>query len=656
MLHTQDLPGLKHARDLLSGPTSTSDDAIDDVLDGVDLYDPGLGKRAAPDTPDAALDALMALRLGPLETDLLPGPGAVTVLRAAHSYERERLEELIERSETVPDRVVRVQPKPDAGGLEREQFRRQVRKSLLKGARVVIIADVSSPLPDDLSTAVGRDLRCPEVTGGMIAAILSILHDRAVAAPPEPLPALEELQLAAIFAAPTPEAALATLERVRLRQEPRDLITLEDVHGQAEVVEAFDQLVDDLDAWRADEIEWREVTSSVLLIGAPGTGKTHLAQAVAGSSGVPFVKTGYAECQKFGHQGDMLRALYAAADQAISQAPAVFFLDEIDSFYSRSQSTNGYITGVVNGLLTLLDRLNATPGVIVIAATNYVENVDPAVIRSGRFDRHVTVRPLDRAGVRSMLSAELPPHLATDAILDRFGDQLTGVTGAQLSSILREAATRARRARSDLAEAHLAQAATAVTRPLDRDLLVRTAFHEAGHLLLGHLLGLPAADTARITAQGGEVLRPRPRVLTAGIVDALITMHMAGRAAEQVALGNISNGSGGGPQSDLALATDLALRAEIDYGLGHDLIWQPAEAAHRMMPDYLRRRVGERLHRVERAAQRELEARRPDLDRIAHALLDKRELSRDDLRSLLDPVRLPKKTAKEASRPVETAS
>jgi SpoVK/Ycf46/Vps4 family AAA+-type ATPase len=636
MLHTHDLPGLKHARELLTATTSNCEDAIDDVLDGVDLYDPGLGKRPAPNTPDAALDALHALRLGPLQTEgegLVPAPGAVTVLRAAHSYERERLEELIERSETVPDRVVRVQPKPDAGGLEREQFRRQVRKSLLKGARVVIIADVSSPLPDDLLAAVGRDVRCPEVTGDMLAAILSILHDRAVAAPPEPLPALEELQLAAIFAAPTAKAALATLERVRLRQEPRDLITLEDVHGQVEVVEAFDQLVGDLDAWRADELEWREITTSVLLTGPPGAGKTYLAQAVAGSAGVPLVKTGYAECQKAGHQGDMLRALYAAANQAISQAPAVFFLDEIDSFYSRSQSTNGYITGVVNGLLTLLDRLNATPGLI-----------------------HVTVGPLDRAGVRAMLSAGLPPHLATDEILDRFGDQLTGTTGAQLASILREAATRARRSRSDLAEAHLAQAATAVARPLDRDLLVRTAFHEAGHLLMGHLLGLPAADTARITSKGGEVLRTMPRVLTRGTVDALIKMHLAGRAAEHVALGEISNGSGGGPQSDLALATDLALRAEIDYGLGHDLIWQPAQTAHRLMPDYLRRHVGERLHRAERAAQRELEARRTDLDRIAFDLLEKRELKGDALKSLLDPVPLPRKPPQEASRPVASFS
>ena len=145
-------------------------------------------------------------------------------------------------------------------------------------------------------------------------------------------------------------------------------------------------------------------------------------------------------------------------------------------------------------------------------------------------------------------------------------------------------------------------------------------------------------------------------MLTRGTVEALIKMHLAGRAAEHVALGEVSNGAGGGPQSDLALATDLALRAEVDYGLGHDLIWQPAETAHRLMPDNLRRRVGDRLLRSERAAWRDLEARRTDLDRIAQALLEKRELKGGDLHSLLDPVLTPKKTAKESSRPLETAS
>ena len=181
---------------------------------------------------------------------------------------------------------------------------------------------------------------------------------------------------------PTPQAALVTLARFRPPHERKDALTLDSVHGQTEAVVAFDQLVEDLDAWRAGEIAWHEVTSSVLLSGPPGTGKTLLAQAVAGSAAAHFVKTGYAECQKAGHQGDMLKALYAAADQAIAKAPSVFFLDEIDSFYCRGQSSNGYITGVVNGLLILLDRLNATPGMIVIAATNFVENVDPAITPS----------------------------------------------------------------------------------------------------------------------------------------------------------------------------------------------------------------------------------------------------------------------------------
>ena len=157
------------------------------------------------------------------------------------------------------------------------------------------------------------------------------------------------------------------------------------------------------------------MTSSFVFYGPPGTGKTLLAEALAGSAGVNFVKTGYAECQRNGHQGEMLKALYAAADKAIASTPAIFFIDEIDSFYSRTADTNSkYILGVVNGFLTQLDRLNATPGVIIVAATNHLDMIDPAVIRSGRFDRHIPVEPLDCAGVNAMLMAELPDVMAPE--------------------------------------------------------------------------------------------------------------------------------------------------------------------------------------------------------------------------------------------------
>ena len=660
MPHISDLPGFDRALDILSGTTLSSDDAFDDVLDGVDPDDPCLGARPTPRTPDTALDALMALRLGALESNagldgLSPDPGTITVLRAAEVHERERLKDLIEQSDDIPDTMVRLQPGAGGGGIEREQFHREILKNLLKGRRVLVVADLTTPVPDDLSLVVMQEMRCPDLTPDMLSAVVTLLHGMEVTVPGGRLPDLDELRLAAIFAAPTPEAALATLMRFRAPQRRgQDAITLDSVHGQTEAVEMFDQLVDDLDGWRAGEIAWAEVTASVLMSGPPGTGKTLLAQAVAGSAAAHFVKTGYAECQKAGHQGDMLRALYAAADQAIVKSPSVFFVDEIDSFFSRAQSSNGYIVGVVNGLLTLLDRLNATPGVIVIAATNFVENVDPAITRAGRFDRHVQVGPLDRGGVRSMLRAELPPGLATDKLLDRLGDQLTGMTGAQIGGILREARTRARRARRDLGEAHLTAAAGAAARPLDRDVLFRMALHEAGHLLIGHLAGLPAAHTARITATGGEVARPMPRVLTQNTVAALMRLHLAGRAAEQVALGDVSNGAGGGPRSDLALATDLAIRAELEYGLGHDLIWQPTESAHRLMPERLRRVVQDRLRHAERAVRADLETYRADLDRIAHDLMDKRELNADDLKTLLARVPFPDTRPQRGSPPAAT--
>ena len=146
MPHISDVPGVDRALAILSGTTSFSGDAFDDVLDGVDLDDPYLGARPTPRTPDTALDALMALRLGALETDaglegLCPDPGTITVLRAAQVHERERLKDLIEQSDDIPDMMVRMQPKAGGGGIEREQFRREVLKNLLKGRRII-----SSPI------------------------------------------------------------------------------------------------------------------------------------------------------------------------------------------------------------------------------------------------------------------------------------------------------------------------------------------------------------------------------------------------------------------------------------------------------------------------------------------------------------------------------
>lgn len=642
MAPRSDLPGLDRARDLLLATEKKNTDAIDDVLDGVDLHDPSLGARPEPGTPDEALDALMAQRIAAVECEFAPGgpcpePGTIIVLRAARERDCARLHGQIEEL-TRADRVEVRQMLGSANKLDLRQLETNVCRALLKGRGAVLIANTAANVPPELLPAVVHDIICPEVSAEMLSAVLSISHEAEVNVP-SPLPDIGELQLASILAAACPDTALSALDRVREMERADHAVTLNDIHGQPQAIDVFVQMTRDLDDWRTGEVAWSAVTSSFLLSGPPGTGKSYLAHAVAGSAKVHFVKTGYAECQRQGHQGDMLKALHDTADEAIANAPSVFFIDEIDSFYARSQSVNGYILGVVNGLLTLLDRLNQTPGVIVIAATNYPDKVDSAVIRAGRFDRHLSLGPLDRSGVRSMLSAELPTDVATGTVLDRLGDQLIGMTGAQVAAILRDAATRARRARAPLGADHLLAAAKAVAHPPDPDLVFRMAIHEAGHILIGHLTGLPAAHGARLMPHGGEVQRPMPRLLTPDTVAAMIQTLLAGRAAEQIVLGTVSNGAGGGPASDLALATDLSVKAEVQHGLGQDLVWQPSDIASRLMPERLCHLVRDRLHDAEDATRRKLEAHRPDLERIARALIDARELDAAGLNGLLVHVR-----------------
>jgi ATP-dependent Zn protease len=425
----------------------------------------------------------------------------------------------------------------------------------------------------------------------MVAAVLQLLHNCDIA--PEELPAgpggnFTDAALIRVFGSEDLAAALAELRRL-CADLPRPLseaVTLDKVHGQAQAKAELVQLCHDLTDWRNGRIGWEDVTSSFLLYGPPGTGKTFLATALGTSAGLPVIKTSYSECQQRGHQGEMLRA---AADAAIAQAPALFFIDEIDSFYALdlyADSKNaGYITGVVNGLLTLLDKINAVPGMVVMAATNHRHMVDPAVMRDGRFDKHIPVTPLDRSGVMSYLTQNLAPDMLSPEFLSReflspdqlsqLCDQLSGQVGAKLANLVRSAKTRARRERRALCAEHLMAAADALAPAPSPEMMRRIAYHEAGHLLVGHLYGLPLPESVEIHATGGFVRRPEPRLLTDNILDQLIATALAGYAAEALVFGSPSHGAGGSaPSSDLAQATSYAMQAELCYGFGNSLVWQ----------------------------------------------------------------------------------
>jgi ATP-dependent Zn protease len=394
------------------------------------------------------------------------------------------------------------------------------------------------------------------------------------------------------------------------------------------------QISNDVEDWRHGKIKWSEVTRSFLLFGPPGTGKTLLAHGLAGSAGLPFIKTSYSECQKAGHQGDMLRVFYGIVDLVVASAPVIFFLDEIDSFYARDRSQNGYIIGVVNAVLTALDRLNATEGVILIAATNDVNRIDPAIVRPGRFDRHIKVGLADRAGIRSMLGAAADAALS-DLQMDSLCDQLLGATGADIASLIRDARTRARATRRPMLAQDVQDAADSFQRSPEPKLMRRIGIHEAGHLLCSHLFGLPPAKSARITPTGGEVLRIEPSILTPASMRGLVCAHLAGRAAEEVVLGDVSSGSGGGHSSDLALATRLALSAEIAFGFGPSLSWFSADTPLALLPIEMRERVETELQQAFREALDLLSGYRIALDRIASELEARRELDEPGIAALL---------------------
>lgn len=384
----------------------------DDIVDASD--DPGIVPRKP--CPDEVLDALAILRLCRAVEDtggqpLSPARGLLTIVIARTWEDRKRLAKVIPELSSVQSAVTILYEEPPDRNRNVSDFVKKIEGMLELGRRTIAILSTPEILSPALALLETARVIVPPLNGRMLTLMLEYLYvgaDIQVPLTDVQVSGLPALAFGPAFVAEDAEEAVAHLRRLGMRPVATMTgPTLDNVHGQPEAVGALRQVVQDLEAWRAGKIRWAEVTKSFLLYGPPGTGKTLLAHALAGSAGIGFVKTSYSDCQRAGHQGDMLRELHAAADRAIAGTPAAFFVDEIDSFYDRGMSHNGYVIGVVNGLLTLIDRLSATEGVVLIAATNDPRRVDPAVVRSGRFDRHIRVSAPDRAGIRSMLDAAL---------------------------------------------------------------------------------------------------------------------------------------------------------------------------------------------------------------------------------------------------------
>ncbi|MDT0683580.1 AAA family ATPase [Roseicyclus sp. F158] len=400
------------------------------------------------------------------------------------------------------------------------------------------------------------------------------------------------------------------------------------IDGTTPAHQAVRNIVADLAACQAGDLNWSEMSRSLLVHGAPGTGKTYLARQLSEAAGVAVVEGSFADWQAAGHLGHMLAAMIKCFDEAIAKVPCVLFVDEIHAAGSRfgsDQHGMSYRTQVVNGFLQQIDRLARTPGLILIGACNQVSRLDPAITRPGRFDQILRMPFPSIADIKRILAKGLANTLPESEI-DILARAAVGKTPAELDAALRAAAADARRQRlsmsSDLLRRHLG-----IDQP-NPELLRRIAVHEAGHALAAELLVRGSVVKLSLSDRDGRIERRSTFVeLTVQEIENELLILMAGRAAERLVLGTISGGAGGDGDSDLALATGLVLQMDRELGIGRNGDgWLGPADMHRLTEEE-KQRVRAKLGRAERKAYALLGSRKDTLVNISNDLVLRREMN-----------------------------
>jgi len=377
----------------------------------------------------------------------------------------------------------------------------------------------------------------------------------------------------------TPAECLAELRRLaadRAEHKGGRDISLDELHGMDQAVAWARSTIRDLEAWRRGEIRWSALDAGTCLVGPPGTGKTLFAECFSRAAKLPMVACLLAQWQGTdeGHLGHLLRAMKRDFDTARAQAPCVMFFDEIDSFADRSKLRHAhadYVVEVVNGFIAQLDGVAGREGLIFLAASNDVSRCDPAILRSGRLNRIIRIGLPNIEELERMFRVRLAGQLSGED-LGEICLLALGSTGADVERITKDAVRFARHENRPLELGDLRRALVDVE---DRDpaALRRAAIHETGHLLMELVLFGGEADVhatiARSGNTGGATIRTKPPSLAGTYSDyqGRLQVLLAGRIAEEIAIGEASHGAGGRRGSDLQHATALAAAMVASLGL-----------------------------------------------------------------------------------------
>jgi cell division protease FtsH len=431
-------------------------------------------------------------------------------------------------------------------------------------------------------------------------------------------------------------------------------VTWEEVAGVEEARAELQEVVDFLKSPKRFERLGARVPKGILLYGPPGTGKTLLAKAVANESGAAFyAQSASAFVEMFAGLGAArIRKLFA---EARKHAPAIVFIDELDAV-GAARTGHGFNREqdqTLNQLLVELDGFGLRDQVVVMGASNRLQDLDPALLRPGRFDRQVLVDPPDVAAREAILRVHtrgMP--LASDVNLAAIARQTSGLTGADLANIANEAAIFAGRKQLQyIGMVDFEDALERVVAGLQRRRVLTEkerrilAYHEAGHAVMSHLMGdIMPVQKATIVARGQALgytfnVPQEDRYLHTRdeLVD-MMKITLAGRAAEQVVFGRITNGAA----NDLERVTTLARAMVFEYGMGEEVASRTMRADNYALSEETKRlRDSEQARLTDEAyeeAVRLLEKHRHALDRVAQALLEKETLDREELQALLAEV------------------